>query len=45
MEVSSTDIRHRVASGRPYRFLVTAPVQGYIEVTNLYAEPDEGDNV
>ena len=45
MEVSSTDIRDRVASGRPYRFLVTAPVFGYIEVTNLYAEPSEGDNV
>ena len=45
MEVSSTDIRDRVASGRPYRFLVTAPVCGYIEVTNLYAEPSAGDNV
>ncbi len=38
LEVSSTDIRRRVANGEPYRFLVTAPVHGYIEVTNLYAE-------
>lgn len=39
LEVSSTDIRSRIAEGRPYRYLVTAPVHGYIEVTNLYAEP------
>lgn len=45
MEISSTEIRQRIAAGRPYRFLVTAPVCGYIEVTNLYAEPSEGDNV
>lgn len=38
LEVSSTDIRRRIAAGKPYRYLVTAPVQGYIEVTNLYAE-------
>ena len=38
LEISSTDIRDRVAGGRPYRYLVTAPVHGYIEVTNLYAE-------
>lgn len=39
LEVSSTDIRRRIAKGKPYRYLVTAPVHGYIEVTNLYAEP------
>jgi len=38
LEVSSTDIRRRIAEGRPYRYLVTAPVHGYIEVTSLYAE-------
>lgn len=38
LDVSSTDIRRRIAEGRPYRYLVTAPVHGYIEVTNLYAE-------
>ncbi|HEU4894966.1 MAG TPA: nicotinate-nucleotide adenylyltransferase [Acidimicrobiia bacterium] len=38
LEVSSTDIRARVASGRPYRYLVTEPVYEYIEATNLYAE-------
>jgi nicotinate-nucleotide adenylyltransferase len=45
LEVSSTDIRRRVAEGRPYRYLVTSPVHGYIEVTNLYAELSEGDMV
>lgn len=39
LEVSSTDIRRRIANGEPYRYLVTDPVHGYIEVTNLYAEP------
>jgi nicotinate-nucleotide adenylyltransferase len=39
LEISSTDIRRRVAEGRPYRYLVTGPVYGYIEQTNLYAEP------
>ncbi len=38
LEVSSTDIRSRVAGGRPYRYLVTEPVYEYIEATNLYAE-------
>lgn len=38
LEISSTDIRHRVAEGRPYRYLVTEAVYGYIEASNLYAE-------
>ena len=38
LEVSSSDIRRRIAEGRPYRYLVTSPVYGYIEVTNIYAE-------
>lgn len=45
LEVSSTDIRRRIAGGEPYRFLVTGPVFGYIEVTHLYAEPGEDDIV
>jgi nicotinate-nucleotide adenylyltransferase len=39
LEISSTDIRRRIAEGRPYRYLVTDPVFRYIEATNLYAEP------
>ena len=38
LEVSSTDIRRRIAEGKPYRYLVTEPVYEYIEATNLYAE-------
>jgi nicotinate-nucleotide adenylyltransferase len=38
LEVSSTDIRRRVAERRPYRYLVTDPIYRYIEATNLYAE-------
>lgn len=39
LEISSTDIRRRAASGLPYRFLVTEPVFDYIESTNLYLQP------
>lgn len=39
LEVSSTDIRGRIAAGRPYRYLVTEPVHEYIEARNLYAQP------
>jgi len=38
LAISSTDIRGRIAEGKPYRYLVTDPVYGYIEATNLYAE-------
>jgi nicotinate-nucleotide adenylyltransferase len=38
LEISSTDIRRRIANGEPYRYLVTDPVYSYIEATNLYAE-------
>lgn len=37
LEISSTDVRRRIAAGEPYRYLVTGPVHGYIEVTSLYA--------
>ena len=45
LEVSGTEIRERVRTGRPYRYLVTEPVHDYIEGRGLYAEPDEGDMV
>ncbi|MGH3650671.1 MAG: nicotinate-nucleotide adenylyltransferase [Acidimicrobiia bacterium] len=45
LEVSGTEIRERVRDGRPYRFLVTEPVHGYIESHGLYAEPAEEDMV
>jgi nicotinate-nucleotide adenylyltransferase len=39
LEVSSTDIRARIAAGGPYRYLVTEPVYDYIEAASPYAEP------
>lgn len=39
LEVSSTEIRRRIATGEPYRYLVTEPVYEYIEARNLYAQP------
>lgn len=39
LEVSSTDIRRRIAEGKPFRYLVTGPVHEYIEARNLYAQP------
>ncbi|MGH3650748.1 MAG: nicotinate-nucleotide adenylyltransferase [Acidimicrobiia bacterium] len=39
LEISSTDIRRRVAEGLPYRFLVPVAVYEHIESKNLYAEP------
>lgn len=38
LDISSSDIRRRIAAGEPYRYLVTGPVHGYIVVTNLYAQ-------
>lgn len=40
LDISSTDIRRRIAGGAPYRYLVTAPVHEYIEAAGLYAEDD-----
>ena len=36
VDVSSTDVRERVAAGRPYRFLVPERVAGLIEREGLY---------
>ncbi|WP_040948301.1 nicotinate-nucleotide adenylyltransferase [Gorillibacterium massiliense] len=36
VEISSTDIRARVRDGRSYRYLVSVPVQRYIEENRLY---------
>jgi nicotinate-nucleotide adenylyltransferase len=39
-EISSTDIRARIAAGRPYADLVHPAVAGYIEDLNLYRTPE-----
>jgi nicotinate-nucleotide adenylyltransferase len=36
IDISSTDIRRRVAEGNPYRFLVPRPVSHYIHQHRLY---------
>jgi nicotinate-nucleotide adenylyltransferase len=38
VDVSSTDVRRRVAAGLPIRYLVPAPVARFIEDNRLYAE-------
>ena len=38
LDISSSMIRHRVAAGRPIRFLVPDAVAAYIEETGLYQE-------
>ncbi len=38
LEVSATDIRARVADGRPFRYLVTREVHDYIRSNHLYTQ-------
>ena len=39
IQVSSSQIRRRVADGRPVRYLVPEPVARYIEQNGLYGAP------
>lgn len=38
LDVSGTDIRRRAAEGRPFRYLVTAPVHDFIVANDLYTD-------
>ncbi|MBI3925092.1 MAG: nicotinate-nucleotide adenylyltransferase [Armatimonadetes bacterium] len=42
LEISSTEIRRRVATGRPIRYLVPEPVLEYIQRHDLYLEDPVG---
>jgi nicotinate-nucleotide adenylyltransferase len=39
IDISSTDIRQRVAEGRTIRYLVPGPVSDYVESNGLYRSP------
>ena len=39
LAISSSDIRDRVAAGRPVRYLLPESVSAYIEKTGLYRAP------
>lgn len=39
LQISSTDIRERVAAGRQYRFFVPPPVYAWVEQHGLYRQP------
>lgn len=44
LEISGTDIRARVSSGRPFRYLVTRAVHDYIAEHDLYTDSG-GDDI
>jgi nicotinate-nucleotide adenylyltransferase len=44
IDISSSDIRDRVRSGRPYRFQVTPVVARYISETGLYRDLNSSEN-
>jgi nicotinate-nucleotide adenylyltransferase len=41
IEISSSDIRRRVAEGRTIRFMLPRSVERYIETAGLYRTRDE----
>jgi nicotinate-nucleotide adenylyltransferase len=41
LEIASSEIRERVAQGRPFRFYLPAPVYSYIVENKLYLEDDD----
>lgn len=43
LDISSTDLRARIAGGRPIRYLMTDAVIAYITVNNLYLEETADD--
>jgi nicotinate-nucleotide adenylyltransferase len=43
LDISSTDLRARIAAGRPIRYLMPDPVIAYITVNNLYLDDDGRD--
>jgi nicotinate-nucleotide adenylyltransferase len=45
LEISGTEIRDRVRTGKPFRFLVTRSVHDYIKSQDLYAERAGDDMV
>ena len=45
LEISSTEIRDRVRTGRSIRYLVPEPVRSLIESNTLYGEPTAGSAV
>jgi len=40
LDVSSTDLRERIAAGRPVDFLIPAPAMHEVMARNLYARPE-----
>ena len=45
LSISSTEIRHRVAAGENFRYLLPHPVEQYIYKRGLYKDEDPGRDV